>query len=317
MDDAGLPPPDQLPTLPTLPPRFVPPPPPAPVVAIEPSVSVVVATPPMPRRKGLRLGIVAGIVLLGLAIGSFVWATRTDKPRFSLSASAAATKTIETVRFEMDLNIGGHQVPISGTMDVLAKVMQMDVDGSEIFGGQAITSVSAILDLDGLVMYIDAQAVGQPLPQGKTWVRMDLRKLADQMGVDLSELTIGTSTNPLDATQLATNATDSTDMGRETILDGVEAEHFQFDVSVDDALKAAGTSRDQLDTSGGADLPELIKVNAWVDADNRVRQIEFSLDVAGQSADFAICYTEINPVVNITLPTKAESMDLFDLLIGG
>lgn len=280
-------------------------------------MSVVVATPPLPRRKGLRLGIVAGIVLLGLAIGSFVWASRPDKPRFSLSASAAATKTIETVRFEMDLSIDGERVPINGTMDVEANVMQMDIDGSAIFGGQSITSVSAIMDLDGLVLYIDAQAVGQPLPQGKTWVRMDLRKLADQMGVDLAELTIGTSTNPLDATQLATTANNSTDIGRETILDGVEAEHFQFDVSIDDALKASGTSRDQLDASGIPDLPKTLAIDAWVDADNRVRQIEFSLDVAGQSADFSIRYTEINPVLTITLPTKAESMDLFDLLIGG
>lgn len=300
MDD-GLAPPEQLPTQATF----------------ELGISVVVATPPMPRREGLRLGIVAGLVVLGLAIGSFVWASLPDKPRFSLTASAAATETIETVRFEMDLRIQGQRVPISGTMDVKAQLMQMDIDGSAIFGGQSTTSVSAIMDLDALVMYVDAQAVGQPLPQGKTWVRMDLRKLADEMGVGLSELTIGSSTNPLDATRLATSATDSTDIGRETILDGVEAEHFQIDVSVDDALKAAGTSRDQLDPTGAAGLPKTLEINAWVDSDNRVRQIEFSLEVGGQSADFSIRYSEINPEVTITLPTKAESMDLFDLLIGG
>lgn len=293
MDHAGLTPPEQLP------------------------LSVVVATPPMPRRKGLRVGIVAALVLLALGIGSFVWASSSDETRFSWTASADATETIETLRFEMEVQVGGQRVPISGIMDVKGQLMEIDVDGSSLFTGHDITSVSAIVDLKGVVMYIDAQAVGQPLPQGKTWVRLDLRTLADQFDVKVSDLTIGTSTNPLDVTRLVTTAAASTDLGRETILEGVEAEHFQFDVSVDDAFKAAGTSRDQLDASGGAELPDTLVLDAWVDADNLVRQIEFSIDVLGTSVGYAVRYTEINPVVNITLPTRAESMDLFDLLIGG
>jgi hypothetical protein len=93
----------------------------------------------------------------------------------------------------------------------------------------------------------------------------------------------------------------------------VQAEHFRFEVNIDDALKAAGTTRDKVVGNSGATLPDVVVYDAWVDADNHIRQIKFEVPIADQTLKYTVRYTEINPTVHIVLPTKDESIDIRDL----
>ncbi len=284
------------------------------------SDSIVVPTPPIKRGKGLRIGIALGLVVIAAVAGSFVWNARKSTPTYSLSASTAATKKITSVRFEMDIDSDGNKLPSSGLMDVRGRLMQFDLDGATFTGDASTGKISALMDLDKLVMYIGGDSLGaeisQQLPDGKTWIRMDLQKLADKTGQDLSAITSGATNDPLSAAKLAANSTKTTKVGRETIFDGISAEHYTFEVNTDEALKAAGTTREKVIGTTEITLPDTVVYDAWIDVNNHIRQLEYSLDTGAHSMSFSIRYTEINPAVDITLPGDNESVDVFDLMGG-
>ena len=282
--------------------------------------SIVVPTPPMKRGKGLWMGITVGVLVVAAVVGAVAWNARKSDPTYSLSASVAATAKITSVRFEMDLDSDGTKVPLSGLMDVQGRLMQFELDGASFTGDASTGKISALMDLDKLVMYVSGDFLGaevsQQMPDGKTFIRMNLKKLAEKNGQDLSALTSGASSDPLSSARLVANSTKTTDLGREPILNGIMAEHYRFEVNMDDALKAAGTTREKLIGSSGVTLPDTVVYDAWIDVDNHVRRLEYSLDTGTQSMIFSIRYTEINPVVDITLPSDTESVDLFDLMGG-
>lgn len=300
--------------LPRLPPResavqVAPPPPPI----MEPMISVVVDTPAVKRGKGLFVGAAVALVIAVVAALSFVWKPADHAKKYSLTSAAAATQQIDSVRFEMDADVGGQKVGIKGSMDVKARIMQMDLDAALIADAPAGSVVSAYMDIPNLTMYMGGDIFGQQLPAGKKWVRMDLKALAASTGQDLSTLTQGSTNDPLGATALAANASKTTDLGPEKILNDLDAEHFQFEVNIDDALKAAGTTREKVLGAAPVDLPAVVVYDAWVDSDNHIRQMKFDLTIADQNVHYEVRYTEINPVLDIVLPTADDSIDLFDL----
>ena len=285
-----------------------------------PTDSIVVPTPPMKRGKGLWIGITVGGLVIVAVVGAVAWSARTSDPTYSLSASTAATAKITSVRFEMDLDSNGTKVPISGLMDVQSRLMQLNLDGVSVTGDASTGKLSALMDLDKLTMYIKGDGLGagvsQQLPDGKTWIRMDLKKLAEKTGQDLSTITNGATSDPLSSAKLLADSTMTTDVGRETIFDGINAEHYTVEVNTDDALKAAGTTRQKVVGTSGVSLPDTIVYDGWIDVDNHVRQLKYSLDTGAESMTFSLRYTEINPVVDITLPSDSESVDLLELMGG-
>ena len=309
---------DQLPRLPPRPsaPRpsaAVPATQPTMDVPTEPSVSVVVETPSIKRRKGLRLGIAAALILGVVTAASFVWKLDDPAPGFQLGVAAEATQKVDSLRFEMDIAFGDVNTPLKGVMDVKARVMQMDLDAGKLRAAPSGTKISAFMDLRNLVMYIGGEALGVPMPAGKKWVRIDLARLAEKSGQDLGSLTQGATNDPLSVAALTAQASRTTDIGRETVLDGVRAEHFTFEVATTDALKAAGIPRDKVVGDSGVTLPDVVHYDVWVDADNYIRQMELDMKVGDQKLHFAVRYTEINPAVEIVLPSADESVNNFDL----
>lgn len=282
--------------------------------------SIVVSTPPMKRGNGLWIGITVGVLVIAAVVGAVAWYGRTSDPTYSLSASTAATAKVTSVRFEMGLDSNSIKVPISGLMDVQSRLMQLDLDGASFTGDSSTGKISALMDLDKLMMYIKGDGLGadlsQQLPDGKTWIRMDLKKLVEQTGQDLSTITNGVTSDPLSSARLLANFAKTTDVGRETIFDGISAEHYTVEVNTDDALKAAGTTREKVVGKSRFSLPDTIVYDGWIDVDNHVRQLKYSLDTGAGPMTFSIRYTEINPVVDITLPSDTESVDLLDLMGG-
>jgi hypothetical protein len=273
--------------------------------------SIVVATPVLKARR-VRRGVVGCVVVLAMIVAlSFVLKPK-DRATFSLNASGAATKIVERLRFEVEVAAGASAPPISGVLDVNAGLMKMDLDGAAL-GVAAGTTLSAYLDLHGLVMFVSADGLGQQLPSGKTWVRVDLRKVAAANGVDLSDVVLPGTDDPLGAVALVDQAKNVKDIARETIFGGVAAEHFSFDVKTDDALKVAGVTRKKLLGDSGVTLPDVVTYEVWVDIHNYIRQIKFAIAVADQTFDYVARYTEINPKVTLALPAADQSVDISEL----
>ena len=273
--------------------------------------SVVVETPVLKVRR-VRRGVVGGVVVLAMIVAlSFVLKPK-DPAAFSLKASGAATKNVQRLRFEVEVSAGASALPISGVLDVNAGLMKLDLDGAAL-GVPGGKTLSAYLDLHGLVMFVSADGLGQTLPAGKTWVHVDLKKVAEADGVDLTDVVLPGMDDPLGGAALVDQATSVRDIARETILGGVAAEHFSFDVKTDDALKVAGVTRKKLLGDSGVTLPDVVTYEVWVDIHNYIRQIKFGIAVADQTFDYVARYTEINPKVTLALPAADQSVDISEL----
>ena len=87
---------------------------------------------------------------------------------------------------------------------------------------------------DGDVMYMRLPAVSGELPDGKTWVRVDLRKDGESKGFDFSELEQFTSNDPRKALDLLRAASGEIEIvGSETLRD-TETTHYRATVDVRD-----------------------------------------------------------------------------------
>ena len=270
-----------------------------------PYESVVVATPAMKPPRG-RGRIIGGAVVFAVIVAlSFVLKPK-DPESFSLKASVVTTQNAERLRFEVDALAFGAETreTITGVMEVETGLMQIELSSAQA-DGSAGTPRAAYADLDAQVMYMSGEGYGQPLPDGKTWIRFDLSDGASP------------ETNPVfDGVALVGQATNIEDLGRETILDGVAAEHFRFDVNTDDALMAvAGVTRSTLTQidDGFAALPDVLKFEVWVDAHNFMRQLALTLALSDRDTMFSARFTEINPAVEITLPTAEQTIDISEL----
>ena len=270
-----------------------------------PYESVVIATPTMKPSRGRGRIIAGAVVFAAVVVASFVLKPK-DPEAFSLKASVVTTQNVERLRFEVDaLSFGAEtRETITGLMDVDNGLMQIELSSAQADGSAGIPR-AVYVDLDAQVMYMSGEGYGQPLPYGKTWIRFDQSDGPSR------------ESNPVfDAVALAGQATNIEDLGRETILDGVAAEHFRFDVNTDDALMAvAGITRSALDQvdAGFTALPDVLEFEVWVDAHNFIRQFALTLALPDGDATFSARFTEINPAVEITLPMAEQTVDISEL----
>lgn len=109
---------------------------------------------------------------------------------------------------------------------------------------------------------------GQKAPGGKTWMKIDLKKAAQALGVNAGQ--IG---DPAQSAAYAKAITDQdvTKVGQEKI-DGVDTTHYK--VSVDVAELPGG---DQLRRQVGPTLP----MQVWLDGDGRLRRQQLDMSVKG------------------------------------
>jgi len=135
------------------------------------------------------------------------------------SAAKTAQTPSEHVTLKGSLTVRGTLVTVDGTGDYdnAGKRGSMHADFSA--GG-----LSGTLDevLNGTTIYLQSPLLTSNLPQGKTWLKLDLRKAAPK-GVDLSALTTQSPTRLLSQLQASGNVTK---VGDETI-NGTATTHYR------------------------------------------------------------------------------------------
>nr|CAK50966.1 putative lipoprotein [Streptomyces ambofaciens]CAK51204.1 putative lipoprotein [Streptomyces ambofaciens] len=109
---------------------------------------------------------------------------------------------------------------------------------------------------------------GQKAPGGKTWMKIDLKKAAQALGVNAGQ--IG---DPAQSAAYAKAITDQdvTKVGQEKI-DGVDTTHYKVSVDVAE-LPGGGQLRRQV----GPTLP----MQVWLDGDGRLRRQQLDMSVKG------------------------------------
>jgi hypothetical protein len=223
------------------------------------------------------LGIVVALVLvLGVSAcgGSEATAEQVSPDAIVLAAS----KTNEAGTYKADL---------TATMDIAGQSIDMSGKG-EFDGAQQRGHMSYAMNLNGQDLNMDMvfaypEIYMQPppesgsLPDGKTWIKMDLEKLGQQAGFDFDQVMQAGQSDPSQGLEFLRGATDVQAVGDEDVRD-VPTTHYTAVVD----LRSLGTkypemkpSIDQLvEQSGISRVP----VEVWIDDDGFVRRMKQTLD---------------------------------------
>jgi hypothetical protein len=151
--------------------------------------------------------------------------------------------------------------------------------------------------------YMNAPFLRSKLPSGKTWVKVDLKKLAKEAGGDTSlfdESKQGTPTAPLQALRKV----GKTEKVGPAVVAGVRTTkyHATVDASrIDKKLPDLGVKH--------------VPVDVWIDHKQMVRKITLKVSAPNpnNSGDFTFVLRGFGPAVTIDAPPSDQTVDIFDL----
>lgn len=172
-------------------------------------------------------------------------------------------------------------------------------------------------------VYMRIPFLTDKLPEGKTWLQIDLGKVLHATGSALPQaLGIG----QIDPTQflqyLKASSGQVKDLGSEQLY-GVSTTHYLAKLQLPSILKRLPSqereaARPLLQHVGNAGS---IPIGVWVDGKDRVRKLQIGIDISGTtatgSATVTVGFTEYGPVPSVTPPPATEVLNLTSLLSKG
>ncbi len=151
-----------------------------------------------------------------------------------------------------------------------------------------------------------------PLPTDKSWIKVDLEKPANALGVKLPQLQLGGNPSPTDALAQLRGSKDAKKLGTVTI-DGVNTTHYRVTIDLDKALARATPQQRKA-------LKELVRtakrngvdvapthVDVWIGDDGLVRRFSERL---GSVGTIAMTFSDYGEPVQIEAPPANETLDL-------
>jgi hypothetical protein len=174
--------------------------------------------------------------------------------------------------------------------------------------------VAFTMDVVGLpergayVMYMRSPALRSQLPRGKSWVRIDLQKQGERLGMDFSSILSTSQAFP----PLENGLVSARRLGTEAVA-GKPASHFR--VVVDHRRAAArvpGYAKQlaALERTTGVRLGRVTQ-DVWVGRDGRIRQLRFSTPMPGRGrATQTLTFLSYDTPVSISAPPRAQVVSL-------
>jgi hypothetical protein len=220
---------------------------------------------------------------------------------------SAATKTAkapsEHATLRGSVTAAGQSVILSGAGDFDNTNHQgsMHLDFS-------VAGLSGTLDevLDGTTIYLNSPLFSASLPQGKTWLKLDLQKAAASKGVDLSALL---SQNPAQSFAQLQSSGSVTKVGDETI-DGVSTTHYRGRIDPSKTTKALATAK-------------YAPYDVWIGKDDGyVRRIMLSYSLAAtggkpETIGLTMGFSDFGKDVTFHIPADSVSYDATNKAIQG
>jgi hypothetical protein len=171
-----------------------------------------------------------------------------------------------------------------------------------------------------LVMYMRSPIFAHSLPAAKSWMKMDLKKLASMKGVHLGSLQQLNQTDPTQSLDYLTGATKSRELGYDTVR-GVFTKHYA--VTLDLGRLASRNKQlrpvlKQLHRMMGTKIP----AEAWVDSNGLLRKLTFNFTLANTpDGPFRMSLSEelydFGADLHVQLPSAAEVTDMTQLAARG
>lgn len=249
----------------------------------------------------MRRGVVA-LAVVPLVLAACGGGKSSTPPASNLSPAAyvksSAAKTVDAGSAHMKLiavaTAAGQQVSLTGAgdFDTKNRTGSMHIDFSLAGASSTIDEV-----IHGTDLYLKSPLFSTLLANGKTWVKLDLKKAAASQGGDLSALL---TQDPAQSLQALQSLRGATKIGTEQ-LGGVSTTHYR--ARIDPAkLKAAGVTS----TGPGA-------YDVWIGDDGYVRRVKTALGIAQGSQKAAVTATVdlsgFGDKVTVTIPPAAQTLD--------
>lgn len=251
-----------------------------------------------------RAAVVMAVLPLALAAcggGSKSSQVRLEPSAYVMQAAKqSAGATSEHVTMKATASVQGQKIVLTGegdfaktdnagSMTVHANIGGLDMQIDEVISGTAI--------------YMKAPLFAATLPAGKTWLRVDLGKLAKSQGLDLGSLL---GQDPGRSFDWLGASTQVTEVGEETI-DGTETTHYRGRI---DAAKLS---------------PSLAKLgvtykpyDVWIGKDDGyVRRLRMSYSAARQSIAMTMSFSDFGKDVTVDVPPAEQTADMTDQSLQG
>lgn len=226
----------------------------------------------------------------------------------------AAHKTVAAPSEHMELQatagVAGQSVTMSGSGDFdnakRAGTLHMSFS---VGGASAAGAIDEVMT--GTTVYLKSPLFSAALPQGKTWMKIDLQKAGAVQGIDLSALL---SQSPAESVGELQGSTDVTKVGQETI-DGVSTTHYRGRIDVSKVPQAA-----QIEARTNAKYGPY---DVWIDdATGYVRRVKMSMSMAPAgtpkaSMSFQMDFSDFGKTVTVQAPPDSQTFDATSAALKG
>jgi hypothetical protein len=247
-------------------------------------LDVTIGAAPKKRRFGLLAGAVAAVTALG--VGAFLVLPRPSEANFDFASAGATTLQAESINMTFEVKMAGvPRVEFDGVIDVASGIARAELPIEEFSPGTE-GSIDYVFAQDAVyIRYPDSDELPQELRM--KWIRMGADEVLDAVGAQPTPMT---GSNPLKVLEGVRESGEAEDLGFED-LDGEQVKRYEIPPLVD-----------------GGDKSDVL-----VDADNRVREISFSVNLDGLvpgsgTVDYTIRYLDFGGPVEITVPNEADTI---------
>jgi hypothetical protein len=176
---------------------------------------------------------------------------------------------------------------------------------------------AAEIRLVNKVMYIGGNGAAAEMPDGKSWMKLDMSSLGAEEGIGSSALGGQAKKNPADQSTFLTGSKDVKKVGTETV-DGVETTHYKGTVTMMELRESLQDEDDatlerRFDQFMGLGVDKLT-MDMWIDEDDHTRQFRMRGDADKGPLDMTITFLDINKPVTIKAPPAKDTMDIEEAL---
>ncbi len=277
--------------------------------------------------------LIAGLLACVGGVGYVYLQTRpTERPTSVLhvdrvAQAVATTTSVQSFRFKLSVSMssGGRSFGFGGggSYDLEHKrvAMTMQLENPPA-GSPAVYPMELVLDYShGFVEYMRSRMLDGHLPAGKSWVKIDVGKVAKQEGIDLDRLLQARSADPTEMLDLLRRSSSPVLVGKEEV-GGVTTSHYRATVDLRRlaALETDDTVRESLrraiELSGATTYP----VDVWIDADGYLRRMRTTLVEAPRDAPGTVVrvtateeLSDFGVPAQVAVPAADEVADVGDV----
>ncbi|HEX8205285.1 MAG TPA: LppX_LprAFG lipoprotein [Solirubrobacteraceae bacterium] len=224
---------------------------------------------------------------------------------------------------------GGVHMTMNGTVEAQGQKIPMKMEGdadlaklamhAKTQAGGGIPEIEMVML--GTTMYMKMPGLEQAF-DGAEWIKMDLQKVGEEMGVDFAQLMQMGQSSPAEQLKYLKAMSDLEELGTETI-DGVETTHYK---GVVDLRKYPDTLPEGEREQARRNVDKLIELagtsttptEVWIDEDSLVRRQKMTMSQkkpVETKTEMDVRYTDFGKDVDIQAPENAK--DVTDLATKG